>query len=176
MTYDEWYASPEGRKVARDPASGNRQQAAWRAAQEQLRGGAGAERIAAERARQVGAEGYDHEHDDGHISEEIAWAAACYAAPEEIWHDVNNRSAWPWDEEFDKRPDPDCPIPERVRALEKAGALCAAEIDRLMRLQESRDSNLARYEKEQASLDQQEEERHQAAAKRAGLKEADDGE
>ena len=102
----------------------------------------GIERIAAERARQLDVEGWTAKHDDAHLDGELAWAAVCYAAPEKVFvHNVYARSSgdahafadpWPFDEEWDKReltPTPE----ERIRQLEKAGALIAAEIDRLLR-------------------------------------------
>jgi len=97
----------------------------------------GIELIRSERERQILDEGYDKYHDDCHTREEIAWAAACYAAPEEIWRrdtasrDFLLKDPWPFDW-YDKRPVD--PTPEqRIRSLVKAGALCAAEIDRLLR-------------------------------------------
>ena len=84
----------------------------------------GSQRIAAERQRQIDVEGYVHEHDDDHDRDEIADAAACYAS--------RNRSMWPWVNQPNlvERPT----IEQRVRELEKAGALIAAEIDRLLRV------------------------------------------
>jgi hypothetical protein len=107
----------------------------------------GVERIAKERQRQIDAEGYDAAHDDEHDDEELAIAAACYAMPERIY--VEQRTAgqihfvdpFPWVGQ-DARPHPsrgNFPEPERatlkqrMRLLEKAGALIAAEIDRLER-------------------------------------------
>lgn len=122
----------------------------------------GAGRIAAERRRQVEAEGWTPEHDDGHEHGELAWAAVCYAAPEPVrgpvWRPCNCRSAgecnhirgiktwgdpWPWSAEWDKRPQANEPLPARIRALEKAGALIAAEIDRLQRLSDALDAATA---------------------------------
>jgi hypothetical protein len=91
----------------------------------------GAERIADERLRQIMAEGFTAEHDDGHIHGELAMAAACYAAPGGIY---DLHPVWPWDGE-DKRPDHTPTDDDRIRLLEKAGALIAAEIDRLLRKQ-----------------------------------------
>ena len=103
-----------------------------------------------ERERQINTEGWTPEHDDEHENGELAYAAACYAAPEEIYlhrdaeisffinsGDRGDReplperhiSAWPWDEEWDKRDKHD-----RLRQLVIAGALIAAEIDRRLRL------------------------------------------
>ena len=104
----------------------------------------GAILIAQERDRQITDEGYTSGHDDGHSGSELAWAAACYAAPGQVFEmkryagKVSFIDPWPWAPHFDKRPyngnvmrepRPD----ERVRCLVKAGALIAAEIDRLMR-------------------------------------------
>lgn len=108
----------------------------------------GAEMIAAERQRQIDAEGWTPEHDDEHTGDELAWAAVCYSAPEVVFRkneeqqitggyggdpqDVTNRvtfdDPWPWDEDWDKRQEHD-----RLRQLAIAGALIAAEIDRLKR-------------------------------------------
>ena len=84
----------------------------------------GIDLIAAERRRQIDEEGWTKRHDDDHDREEIAMAAVVYACPqryrERVWF------AWPWDDEWYK-PTPD----NRIRELVKAGALIAAEIDRL---------------------------------------------
>lgn len=91
----------------------------------------GIERIAAERKRQIEEEGWNEvrdimEHPDG----ELARAAACYALPDHIRRGAAIALWWPWDGGWWK-PTPD----NRIRELEKAGALIAAEIDRLHRLQ-----------------------------------------
>ena len=93
----------------------------------------GAERIAQERQRQIEVEGWDADHDDG-TGNALALAAACYALPEKIsdrsmWETPLRRLLWPWEERWWK-PTPD----NRIRELEKAGALIAAEIDRLLRV------------------------------------------
>lgn len=96
----------------------------------------GIERIAAERKRQIEEEGWTEAHDDEHIVEELALAGACYALPEyirnySIWEDRLLELLWPWP--FSTgwwKPSPE----NRIRELEKAGALIAAEIDRLQRL------------------------------------------
>jgi len=85
----------------------------------------GAALIAAERLRQVTEEGYTAEHDDQETDGELAEAAAWYTVPEETVTAV----CWPW---------PDRPTPrigDRTRDLVIAGALCAAEIDRLERME-----------------------------------------
>lgn len=110
----------------------------------------GAERIANERKRQIAVECWTPEHDDEHIDDELAWAAVCYAAPQPVY--IKDESArdrvefvdpFPpsWDDEWDKRPrssrTEQLKQPtraQRIRMLEKAGALIAAEIDRLLRL------------------------------------------
>ncbi len=84
----------------------------------------GIELIAAERQRQVTAEGWTAEHDDQHNGGEMAFAAMCYADPDGLSEpDIY----WPWEAEWWK------PSGDRVRNLVKAGALIAAEIDRLER-------------------------------------------
>jgi hypothetical protein len=106
----------------------------------------GVERIAAERQRQVTEEGWTPEHDDSHRGGAMAFAAACYAAPTDVFSVIRGlaqsgfrvESLWPWDRKWDKRsarPASSMPkdIDGRIRDLEKAGALCAAEIDRLQR-------------------------------------------
>ena len=102
----------------------------------------GIERIAAERERQVEAEGWTPEHDDAHADGVMAMAAACYAvhgivsllderiSVRCVWVGPDNsviRDAWPWASHWDKR-DKHPPL----RRLEIAGALIAAEIDRLL--------------------------------------------
>lgn len=100
--------------------------------------------IAAERRRQVDEEGWTNDHDSEHRNGAMAKAAACYALPPKdrdvrSYEDIplggstdrgNARyfmpSRWPWAAHFWK-PCPD----DRVRELVKAGALIAAEIDRL---------------------------------------------
>lgn len=81
----------------------------------------GTELIAAERQRQINAEGWTPEHDAEHDGGELVDAAACYLVPR-LAH-----AYWPWSRDWWK-PTPD----DRVRELVKAGALIAAEIDRLI--------------------------------------------
>ncbi|NIR76755.1 MAG: hypothetical protein GWN53_17140 [Gammaproteobacteria bacterium] len=95
----------------------------------------GAERIAAERRRQMEEEGWDSDHDDSHHGGELALAAAAYAAaPQRLYQKVERRDvvsfrdAWPWEPGWDKRDKHG-----EIRRLEIAGALIAAEIDRLLR-------------------------------------------
>ena len=86
--------------------------------------GSGAELIAAERERQVTAEDWTPEHDAGHTSGELALAGALYAIP--FPARKGHVNLWPWGEGYWKPTSDD-----RVRELVKAGALIAAEIDRL---------------------------------------------
>jgi len=80
----------------------------------------GVELIADERKRQVEAEGWTPEHDDKYSSNELIRAGGCYA---------NAPYSWPWSAEWWK------PSDDPIRNLVKAGALIAAEIDRLLRLE-----------------------------------------
>lgn len=118
--------------------------------------GPGVALIAAERVRQVRVEHFDAKHDDEHPANDsqppIPLAAACYAASAAgVYELVDGQNEdgigsdlWPWDAEWDKRPEPDATdvhpedafLPsrsDRIRVLVKAGALCAAEVDRLLR-------------------------------------------
>lgn len=91
--------------------------------------------ITAERQRQVDVKGWTPEHDDEHEDAALAWAAACLAAPEKVYRvDIYRDSiGWrePWPSYWKQMHEPQ----DRVRELVKAGALIAAEIDRLLRLQ-----------------------------------------
>lgn len=87
--------------------------------------------IAAERRRQVEAEGWTTEHDDTHANGEMAQAAGCYALhaglPESAQvPDGISPMDWPWDTKWWKPKD-------RRRDLVRAGALIVAEIERLDR-------------------------------------------
>jgi len=96
------------------------------------------ELIAEERARQISVEGWTPEHDDAHSDSELARAAASYAMPGwlrnlhvrpiciEATHTLHAK-IWPWEIRWWK------PSEDRIRELVKAGALIAAEIDRLQR-------------------------------------------
>jgi hypothetical protein len=89
----------------------------------------GAELIEAERIRQVAVEGYTSEHDATFRDGQLAWAAVCYAAPGPVFRlydGILYDDPWPWNGGFDKRDDHD-----RLRQLVIAGALIAAEIDRM---------------------------------------------
>lgn len=97
----------------------------------------GAEMIARERQRQVTAEHWTPDHDDEHAHGELAMAAIAYVLSASdgglhlSWNDLSDAptvpdSWWPWPIGFKSDADP-------VRDLVKAGALIAAEIDRIMR-------------------------------------------
>lgn len=100
----------------------------------------GIELIAEERKRQVEREGFDIHHDSEHGAGELVDAALCYAAVAsatargsvaEDWpiQMVNGYADpalhWPWAARWWK------PSDDPIRNLVKAGALIAAEIDRL---------------------------------------------
>jgi hypothetical protein len=102
----------------------------------------GIQRITDERARQIAKEGWTPGHDDEHDRCELALVGALYASPIQLFRLTrwNGKDVWvdpwpvQWAMEWDKR-DPNGATGEaRIRELEKAGALIAAEIDRLMRL------------------------------------------
>lgn len=105
----------------------------WWFPEDRMRGGV--ELIAAERERQIDEEGWTVDHDDDHVRDQMALAAMCYACPDGLdlrspgnpWKG-NPPIGWPWDARWWK-PSPD----DRIRELVKAGALIAAEIDRLQR-------------------------------------------
>lgn len=98
----------------------------------------GAERIVAERARQISQERWTQAHDAEHEAGELAWAAASYT----VWALINELPSrlkaainivgldplalWPWGIEWFKTEG------GYIRILEKAGALIAAEIDRVL--------------------------------------------
>ena len=100
----------------------------------------GVQIIALERERHSEVEGWTPEHDDQHSDGELAEAASCYAAYANIraggmdardkGYDltIGRTYRWPWKRHWWK-PTPN----DRIRELAKAGALIAAEIDRLQR-------------------------------------------
>lgn len=94
----------------------------------------GAELIAEERIRQIEKEGWSAEHDDEEHGggAGLVRAAIYYAMEEADVPDDDDLNllpfAWPWSEQWWKPEDED-----PIRNLTKAGALIAAEIDRLNR-------------------------------------------
>lgn len=99
----------------------------------------GLQSISVERYRQIFDENWSAEHDDAYYSGELAQAAIVYImAAKAVQADphyfdvvlsdefaVANR--WPWDSHWFK------PSEVQERNLEKAGALIAAELDRVIR-------------------------------------------
>lgn len=105
----------------------------------------GATLIAAERRRQVEQEGWTPEHDDAHTDESLRRAALCYARLE-LGGGWDVPDDWPWEPEAWKPRD-------NVTCLVKAGALLAAEIDRLQRERNSRSDRLqAQHSPEEGRL------------------------
>lgn len=97
----------------------------------------GVELIAEERKRQIEFEGFTPEHDEHYDQGELSMAGAAYAYAPFMNIRVRNgykvppESLWPeyWLAQWWK------PTPEdRIRELQKAGALIAAEIDRIQHL------------------------------------------
>lgn len=102
----------------------------------------GAEMIAVERQRQIEVEGWTPEHDDEHTNAELGTAGVGYAMfaveqialtangeamPDEAYDTPPSEACWPWHPDWWK------PSDDPIRNLVKAGALIAAEIDRLQR-------------------------------------------
>lgn len=96
----------------------------------------GVDLIAFERARQMTHEDWSDAHDDQHDEAEMVAAACCYAALARRQTDGTVRSraknidppdGWPWEAGWWK------PSDDPSRNLIKAGALIAAELDRLQR-------------------------------------------
>lgn len=89
----------------------------------------GAEMIAVERARQVHEEGWTEDHDDDHRNGELARAAVtyCLTAHPRGLDDLSEAARfWPFDGDWLKPR-------SKIEDLVRAGALIAAEIDRLNR-------------------------------------------
>lgn len=92
----------------------------------------GIDLIKAERLRQLEVEGFDAKHDDQWVNGELAQAAACYAGFQNINNEkpeIEIETIWPFHISWWK------PSSDRIEELTKAGALIAAEIDRLLRQQ-----------------------------------------
>ena len=100
----------------------------------------GTQRIVNERVRQTQVEKFTDAADDHYVDNELLRAAKCYLdyaqwqylCPRRAADEFprNRLLAWPWDTSWWK------PV-NSIRALEKAGALIAAEIDRLERSQKA---------------------------------------
>jgi hypothetical protein len=98
----------------------------------------GADLIKAERLRQIREEGWSTEHDATHTKGELAMAASCYANHAALqaimpnpadFIDYKNADnlphMWPWEADWWK------PSVDPIKNLRKAGALVAAEMDRV---------------------------------------------
>lgn len=83
----------------------------------------GARLVLNERLRQIQEEGFSDERDDAYCSDQLPRAAVCYTLPPTLREFV---FPWPWDMSMWKPT-------SRISDLTKAGALIAAEIDRLLR-------------------------------------------
>lgn len=102
----------------------------------------GIELINEERKRQLESEGYDSLNDSFYKNNELPKAAACYAAynyldKKEEMLDLDSYTVYDVPElfPFDKKhwkPSPN----DRIKELSKAGALIAAEIDRIQAIEE----------------------------------------
>ncbi len=113
-----------------------------------------------ERDRQIRAEGYSRDHDDGHVDGELLAVAVAYRThatkPGRLkteartirgprwawWHKAETvvvPEGWPWGAKHWKPKTP-------ARDLERAGALCLAEIDRLRRANPKRTVRLVERE------------------------------
>lgn len=97
----------------------------------------GIELIAEERKRQIEVKGWTSEHDSSHKNGELANAGAYYAMTDETIEFIDSKLGndmhlyfWPLELRWLKK------VPEnRIRELQKAGALIAAEIDRLQAIE-----------------------------------------
>lgn len=118
--------------------------------------GYGIHAIHGERMTHTSEHDHDAAHDDVYSYHQLATAAAVYAAPFEIYDYAESRPglhrfelAWPWAETTepkitrpvpDLRNEPHATVPQhgrreaRIHELAKAGALIAAEIERIVRL------------------------------------------
>lgn len=99
--------------------------------------GEGCYSVCKERLRQIEDEGWTSEHDDQHKEGQLADAASTYAMTDKSFDNLSKDMdgdlldyLWPFDKKWLKVDE------NRIRSLEKAGALIAAEIDRLKRLQD----------------------------------------
>lgn len=101
----------------------------------------GVEIIAAERKRQIEVKGYTPEHDNEHDLGELALAAALYSLPYDVF--VGGERLIKEDDFISLHIalETGCgfyvdPEPDKLKRLAKAGALIAAEIDRINRAAE----------------------------------------
>ena len=86
----------------------------------------GVELIAIERQEQIEKHGRSIQDDQIYTEHQLPFAAIAYAIPDGL-ESVNRKHYWPWSLHWWN------PSPEnRIKELAKAGALIAAEIDRLL--------------------------------------------
>ncbi len=86
----------------------------------------GTELIAQERQRQIDVEGFTPEQDKKYLNGELVQAAACYAVNGDYDYPPDKEDySWPFSAQWWK------PSTDRIKNLVRAGALIAAEIDRL---------------------------------------------
>jgi len=90
----------------------------------------GVELIREERIRQIHEEGWTLEHDAQHTDGSLAVAGAAYALHLRGAGVFSVPLIWPWSKEWWK------PSEDHIRNLAKAGALIAAEIDRLQAMKQ----------------------------------------
>lgn len=90
----------------------------------------GIELIAEERKKQIDYYGFNALNDACYSDQELAKAALCYLMPNDLKVPNEPLAIWPWSKSHYK-PSPN----DRIRELQKAGALIAAEIDRLIDLE-----------------------------------------
>lgn len=98
----------------------------------------GIELITDERKRQIEVEGWNSEHDAEHDNSELALAAVAYALPDNLNYenvcgeDFERSYFFPFHHSWFKEGEG---LSGRIKELVKAGALIAAEIDRLSSLE-----------------------------------------
>lgn len=88
----------------------------------------GVEQIEIERLRHINGEGFDAKRDDEYTKQELLCAAITYALQTSQFAGPVPEDFWPWNRSWWK------PSDDPIRNLIKAGALIAAEIDRLQRV------------------------------------------
>lgn len=106
----------------------------------------GLDLIMAERFRQLEL-GFDSAHDDTHatVPAQLLQAAECYILAAHVAEggghaaQLEPPAKWPW------TPDSWKPTPDPIRNLTKAGALVAAELDRLLRRQMEVDGRAKKF-------------------------------
>lgn len=108
----------------------------WQRFNDAMNNPAGVHLIQEERARQIVTEGYTAKHDTRHVRNQLSLAACAYAMPEDIkifmgntvHINIDRRALYPSDMKYAQFKA--SPV-DRVKELAKAGALIAADIDRI---------------------------------------------